>query len=187
MTTAQRRRQPARMDFMNKAIARPAKLSAICAGLLMLFALASAAHASSPDPVVDVVRAARTATSAEVYIVPMEITAPIPISEDMAPTYGCRYSVGQSSMTGLLEIIDKAAIEKSDMHIWQPDLRILIRLRNSDGPLATLAFMQFTWDDDRVHGVVNGVEASAASDFRERLAWVAGLAPSTQKKYISCP
>ena len=187
MTTAQRRRQPARMDFMNKAIARPAKLSAICAGLLMLFALASAAHASSPDPVVDVVRAARTATSAEVYIVG-NILVPIPISEDKVPSYGCRYSVDQSSMTGLLEIIDKAGIEKSDMHIRQPDLRILIRLHNSDGPIATLAFRQFRSNDDRVHGVVNGVEASAAPDLPERLrAWVAGLAPPTHKEYISCP
>ena len=186
MTTYQLGRQPARMNFMNKAIARAVKSSAICACLL-LFAMASAARASSPDNVVDVIRGARTATSAEVYIV-SDIQVPIPISEDKVPSYGCRYSVDQSSMTGLLEIIDKAAIEKSDMHIRQPDLRILIRLHNSDGPFATLAFRRFRSNDDRVHGVVNGVEASAAPDLPERLrAWVAGLAPPTHKKYISCP
>ena len=68
MTTTQLRRQPARMDFMNKAIAGAVKSSAICAGLLLLFAMTSGAHASSPDEVVDVIRGAPKATSAEVYL-----------------------------------------------------------------------------------------------------------------------
>ena len=174
---------------MNKAIARPAKLSAICAGLLMLIAAASAAHASSSDAAVDIVRAARTAASAEVYIVPNYFSHPVPLNLDEVQKYGCGYSIDRRSMSELLAIIDRAVIEKSDMHIWQPELRILIRLHNSDGHFATLAFERSTADDGRVHGVVNGVEASAAPDLPERLrAWVAGLAPPTHvTKYIRCP
>lgn len=174
---------------MNKAIAGAVKPSAICAGLLMLFALASAAHASAPDEVVDVIRAAPKATSAEVYLVPNYFSPPVPLNLDEVQKYGCRYSIDRSSISGLLAIIDKAAIEKSDMHIWQPELRLLIRLHNSDGPFATLAFERFKSNDDRVHGVVNGVEASAAPDLPERLrGWVAGLAPPTHAtKYIRCP
>ncbi len=173
---------------MSKAIARVVKPLAICAGLLMQFAVASAAHAASPDAVADVIRSAPTTTSAEVYIVPTYVSPPIPIGQDDVPKYGCRYAVDPSNMSRLLAIIDEAAIEKSDMHVRQPDLRILIELHNSDGVIATLAFKKFTSSDGRVHGVVNGVETSAAADLPERLrAWVTGLAPPTHSEYTRCP
>ena len=174
---------------MNKAIARPAKLSAICAGLLMLFAAASAAHASSPDPVADVIRAAPKATSAEVYIVPMEISPPVPLNEDQVRSYGCGYAVNQSKLSELLAIIDKAAIKKTDIRQTNLDLHVLIRLHNSNGVFATLGFKKFPMlDDGRVHGLVNGANATAAADLPEHLRdWVTGLAPPTHKEYISCP
>ena len=183
MTTYQLGRQPARMGFMNIVVARAVKPLAICAGLLMLFAAASAAHASSPDPVADVIRAAPKATSAEVYIVPMEISPPVPLNEDQVRSYGCGYAVNQSKLSELLAIIDKATIKKTDIRQTNLDLHVLIRLHNSNGVVATLGFKKFPMlEDGRVHGLVNGANATAAADLPEHLrGWVTGLAPPTQR------
>ena len=189
MASYQLGRQAARMGFMNKAIARAVKSLAIRAGLLMLFAVASAAHASPPNEVADVIRTARTATSAEVFIVPTYGSPPISINQDMVPQYGCRYAVDRNNIRGLLAIIDKAAIEKADTRDATLDLNIMIKLHNSDGVFATLAFKKFASSlDDKVHGLVNGIDATAAADLPERLrAWATGLGPPTHSKYTSCP
>ena len=181
-------RQPARMGFMNIGVARAVKPLTIYAGLLMLFARASAAHASVPDPVADVIRTARTATSADVYIVPNTIATIKQIDQNEVPLHACRYPVTKEGMSELFEVIERAEIKMSDREDRKPDVRFLIQLYRDGAAPITFAFKRFTSLDDRVHGFANGIDASAASDFPENIRrWAAGITPKPNQKYLSCP
>lgn len=161
----------------------------LCATLLMSsLRPASASDATSPDSVADMIRAAHSATSAEVFIVPRTVYTVKQIDQDEVPGYGCLHKVGQGGMAGLLAVIDRADIKNQSIPKKHFDVRILIRLHNGDGATTTIAFATLSLPDDDLRGLVNGVAASASADFSQNLKlWAAGQGAATHPSNISCP
>lgn len=182
MTTYQPRRYPGREDFM--------KIKTVfCAALLMFVPLMSAAQSPPPDQVANIIRAAQTATSAEVFIVPDNVLTLKQIDLHEVPMYGCGYTVEERRMPELLAIINNAKVEQSELHIRYLDIRVLITLRGSSGLIATMAFKRHSsYVDDKVHGTVNGASSAVARDFSDQMhRWVKSLGPPTHRKMTTCP
>lgn len=166
-----------------------AKNFAICVGLLLLPPSARAVEPSRLDAVTDVLRAAQSATSAEVFLVPNTLSTVKQIDQDEVPKYGCRYQVSQDQMGELLDVVNRAEIEASDAGPRRPDLRILIRLYHKGGAVTALAFREGAFpNDSRVHGFVDGVRATAAAHFPETIRrWAAGNTPTAPNRNGVCP
>ena len=166
-----------------------AKMAAFCAALLMLFPIVSAAQPSTPDQVADIIRAAHTATSAEVFLVPDTLLTGRRIGPEDIPKIGCKYLVETAKIGELLTIIDRAKVQGSDLPDGKlREVRFMIRVLKRDSELMTMVLSRFPSEDDRLHGLVNGLPASASRDLLPSLrSWVKSLAPPTHPKYTTCP
>ena len=175
------------MKLLARGAGATARGAGLCSALLMSIASASASDATGTIPVADMMRAARSATSAEVFIVPRMVFTVKQIDQDEVPKYGCQYNVDQAHMAGLFAVIDKASIKDritSEKHL---DMRILIRLHSSDRALTTVAFETLAFPGEDLRGVVNDVAASAAADFYQILTqWVATLGQAAHPSSTRC-
>ena len=196
MTTYQHRRRRQSEVFMNYTMSRPftnwasalLKPFVICA-VLLLHSTARATEALPSEHITDILRAAQSATSAEVFIVADTLSSIRPITQEQIPRYGCRYQVAERGMRDLLAIINQADLKHVAPHFMPPDLRILIRLNQDGGGQTIVAFMKLLWpNEDRLYGSVNGISASASAQFPENLQrWASGLTPIAPNKFTICP
>ena len=158
-------------------------------GLLLLHLPARADDKLKGDTMAGILEAAQAATSAEVFIVPDALVTIIPITQEQVPKLGCRYQVDQNGMLQLLAIINKADFTVGEPFKHKPDLRFLIRLSRNGGAPATLTFTKRPWPNEaRLYGAVNGMSATASTQFPEKLlSWASRFTPTPPDKITICP